>query len=100
MRTTSSFRFVGVFAPPRNCPIPLAGATVGAGKIPALISAVAFPSTMLEGIMLPGNGLPCTMPAGSPPGPGPLQFLPRTDAATCDADGTTIGVDNELKLPP
>src|SRR5262245_35859251 len=99
MRTTSSFKFVGVFAPPRNCPIPLAGVSVGDGKIPALTRAVEFGLIMQAGILLPGNCAPGAMPAGGNP---PGQFANRTEGATVPPGaklGTLIGVDTELKSP-
>src|SRR5215831_1132653 len=97
MRTTSSFKFVGVFAPPRNWPMPLTGVVVGPGKMPALSSAAAFGSIMQEGILFPGNGDPCTIPTGAVP---PGQFRNNTVLLTCAADGTLIAVETELKFPP
>src|SRR5438046_2694360 len=92
MRTTSSFRLVGVAELPKNL-FP----AVGAGKIPALNKAVELGLIMQEGILLPGNGEPWTTPAGATP---PGQLLKRTLEATCDDDGTLIGFVSELKSPP
>src|SRR5580692_3081301 len=93
MRTISSRRFVGAVAAPVNWSLP----EVGAGKMPALSSAVAFALIMHDGMTLPGNGLPCAMPAGRRP---PGQFCARTPAETLLADGTMIGVATLLKSPP
>src|SRR5215471_11022029 len=97
MRTISSRRLVGVLAPPTNVPIPLVMLLFGAGKMPALSSEVAFLLIKQDGITLPGKGEPCTIPAGATP---PGQFVNRTEGATCEALGTLIGVETELKLPP
>src|SRR6516164_1773486 len=97
MRTISSFRFVGVFAPPTKFPTPLATLVVGAGKMPALSKAVAFGWIMQDGILLPGKDEPCTMPAGAV---APGQLANKTEGATREALGTMIGVETELKSPP
>ena len=96
MRTISSFRSVGVFAPPLNSGLPFWSTPLFAGKMPAFSSAAEFGEIMQEGMILPGNGEPCTIPAGAPPG----QLANSTDGATCEADGTRIGVEMELRLPP
>src|SRR5260370_15442254 len=90
LRTSSSFIFVGTVLLPRNL-----FRLVGAGKIPAVSNAVAFGSIMQDGIVLPGNGAPCTIPAGSTP---PGQFLASTADETWVAEGTSIVV--APKLPP
>src|ERR1035438_6879068 len=90
MRTISSFTLVGEVAAPVNW-----SPDVGAGKRPALSSAVAFGLIMQVGIVFPGNGEPCTMPAGRT---SPGQFFARTDGATCAAVGTSITV--PPKSPP
>src|SRR5260370_9197076 len=82
MRTASSLKVVGELALPKNL-FPV----VGAGKMPALSKAVEFGSTMQDGIVFPGNGAPCTIPAGRTP---PGQFFARTPAATWVAEGTVI----------
>src|SRR5260370_23611282 len=93
MRTTSSFRFVGVLTLPKNL-FPI----VGAGKMPAVTNAVAFGSIMHAGMVLFGKACPCTMPAGRAPGPGPLPFLAKTEAFTFLSHGTVMVV--TPKLPP
>src|ERR1700737_2777648 len=89
MRTISSLTCVGTLLPPRKvgCPLPLT--ELFAGKIPAVSSACAFGSSMQDGIVLLGNGLPCTTPAGAAP---PGQFLKRIDDETALALGTFIGM--------
>ena len=61
---------------------------VGAGKMPAAKSAVAFGSIMHDGMVLPGNGDPWTTPAGATP---PGQFLKSTAGDTVVVEGTLIG---------
>src|ERR1700736_6022033 len=90
MRTTSSFKFVGVLLGPLNM-FP----DVGAGKMPAFRSAAELGSIMHDGMVLVGNGDPCTTPAGRTP---PGQFLASTAGDTCEAEGTLIVV--APKLPP
>src|SRR5438067_5405906 len=97
MRTISSFKFVGVLAPPTKLPTPLPMPEFGAGKKPVPSSAVAFGVIMQAGITLPGNCDPCTMPAGATP---PGQLANNTEGATLDALGTMTGVETELKFPP
>src|SRR6266851_7081284 len=77
MRTTSSFKFVGELLPPMNVGLPFACVALAAGKIPAVSKAVEFGSIMQEGIVLFGNGEPCTTPAGKAP---PGQFFASTPA--------------------
>src|SRR6202142_1865067 len=104
MRTISSLKFVGALAPPTKLPTPLVMFVVGAGKMPALSSAAAFGLIMQEGMMLPGNGEPCTMVAGlglAPPG----QLANKTLGAICVVLGTKriVGFavpDMADKLPP
>src|SRR5882762_5362985 len=62
MRTISSFKFVGELLPPINVGRPLASTALLFGKIPAVSKAVAFGAIMQDGILLPGNGDPCTTP--------------------------------------
>src|SRR5438067_1184726 len=105
MRTISSFRFVGVFAPPTNVPTPLPILLFGAGKMPALSKAVAFGLIMRDGMTLPGKAAPCTIPKGATP---PGQLANRTDGCTLQLfgsrgltqEGTTIADETELKFPP
>src|SRR5579859_3692427 len=97
MRTISSFKFVGELLPPINVGRPLESTALGLGKIPALSRAVAFPEIMQDGMILPGNGEPCTTPAGAAP---PGQLAKRTFGATCAAVGTFMTAGLELKLPP
>src|SRR5271170_6486696 len=96
MRTISSRKFVTEFAPPLNSGLPFEAKALLAGKMPALTKAAEFVLIMQVGMMLPGKGDPCTMPAGATP-PQPAK---RTAGATCAAVGTVIGVASELKLPP
>src|SRR5947209_4989557 len=97
MRTISSFKVVGVLAPPTKLPTPLAMPEFGAGKKPVLSKAVAFGLIMHDGITLPANCVPCTTPAGATP---PGQLANKTEGDTLAALGTMIGFGSELKLPP
>src|SRR6185369_5224261 len=97
MRTISSFRLVGVLAPPTKRPIPLAILVVGAGKKPVPSNAVAFGLIMQLGILLRGNCEPRTIPAGATP---PGQLANRTESDTLAKVGTKMGVETELKSPP
>src|SRR5215469_7213604 len=87
MRTISSFTFVGTLLPPRKAGLPPLR-PLFAGKIPAFRSAVALGSIMQVGIVLPGKGDPCTIPAGATP----PQFLYRYAELTLAALGTLIGI--------
>src|SRR5271167_1503637 len=99
MRTTSSRRFVTALAPPLNsgCGLEPPLVALFAGKMPAATRDAEFGLIMQLGMMLPGNGEPCAIPAGATP---PGQLAKRTPGATCVAPGTRIGVLRELKLPP
>src|SRR6476646_1755945 len=97
MRTISSFKFVGELLPPMNVGRPLESTALGLGKIPAPSRAEAFLEIMQAGMILPGNGDPCTTPAGAAP---PGQLPKRTLGATWAALGTLITAVLELKLPP
>src|ERR1700758_925374 len=89
MRTSSSLPVVGELFPPWNW-VPF----VGLGKIPAPSNAEALALTMQSGMVLFGNGCPCTMPAGAAP---PGQLAKRIDGLTDDALGTLMA---ELKTAP
>src|SRR2546429_969994 len=97
MRTISSFKFVGELLPPINVGRPLASTALLFGKIPAVSKAVAFGAIMQDGILLPGNGDPCTTPAGAAP---PGKLANRTLGVTCALVGTLIPVELVLKPPP
>ena len=98
MRTISSFKFVGVLEPPTKGASPVTGskAPFGVGKKPVPSNAVVFGLIMQDGITLPGNCVPGTMPAGATP---PGQFANKTEGDTLVALGTNMGVVTELKLP-
>src|SRR6476660_665171 len=99
MRTISSLKFVALLAPPTKGAAPVTGsnAPFGFGKKPVPSNAVEFGLIMQDGIMLPGNGNPCWMPAGATP-PGQLankgfEVQPRSGShPTRAALGTRIGV--------
>src|SRR5689334_9351420 len=100
MRTISSFRFVGVLEPPTKLPTPLPMPEFGFGKKPVPSNAVAFGWIMQDGMTLPGNGAPRTMPGGGAP---PGQLANRTESATLAAVGTrgiSAALVTELKSPP
>src|SRR5208282_22307 len=84
MRTISSRKFVGEAVPPKNL-----SSAVGFGKIPAFTRDAALALIMHDGIVLPGNCVPCTIPAGATP---PGQFAKRTLGATCAMVGTLMFV--------
>src|SRR5208282_840034 len=116
MRTTSSRKVVLELAPPWNSAFPLPSTVLLAGKMPALTRAAALGLIMQEGITLPGNCAPPTIPAGATP---PGQLAKRMLEATCAFDpvqapivvpgpqkvGTNMGFGlaserRELKSPP
>src|SRR5689334_15153485 len=88
MRTISSRMFDGTLLPPTKVGFPLESTELFAGKMPAFSKATAFGSTMQDGMMLLGNGLPGDTPAGAAP---PAQFRKRTDAGRL---GTLIACEN------
>src|ERR1700685_3060964 len=89
MRRISSLRLGGELLPPIKVGFPFDSVALAAGKMPALRREVALGDIMQVGIVLPGNGEPCTIPAGRTPNG---QFCARTEAATVVADGTLITV--------
>src|SRR5579864_6651759 len=91
IRTISSLPVVGDLLPPMNC-VPL----VGSGNIPAPSSALAFGVIMQFGIVLFGNGCPCTIPAGGVP---PGQLAKRIDGLTEAALGTVMAEGNTAPVP-
>src|SRR5215469_18983519 len=93
MRTISSRRFVGVLAPPLN----VSFGALGAGKIPAFSNDWPLALIIQEGMMLPGNVPPCTIPDGAVP---PGQFANSMFGVTCAVVGTLRAVGSELKSPP
>src|SRR5215469_1297295 len=85
MRTISSFTLVGTLFPPWKTGLPLPFTALLAGKMPAASRAVELGSIMQLGIVLLGNGDPCTIPAGATP---PGQFLNKNAGVTFAALGT------------
>src|SRR5580658_3818754 len=116
MRTTSSLKVVLELAPPWNSAFPCPSTVLFAGKMPAPTRAAELGLIMQEGMMLPGNCAPPTIPAGAVL---PGQLAKRTLPATWAFDpvqaptgvpgpqnvGTKMGLgvfreSRELKSPP
>src|SRR5208337_1148043 len=105
MRTTSSRKVVLALAPPWKLAFPLPSTALFAGKMPAATRAAALGLIMQEGMMLPGNCWPDTIPAGATL---PGQLAKRILGATCwfatPNVGTNMGfgvlrASRELKFP-